>query len=319
MWLSRKKIADQVWFHRGVVYCAFSATGRRGVLVGLPPVATFSISEAGNDFAVMADELQIDLFANREAAKQALDLITQSLKSAATGEVFRRRVRYVGGPALALFLALALVGTAKSPAGRPGSLGAAPPVMPGLYSAPSTARNYEDLLREVNGAQAPLPMAGSGQPQQQKPPEPLPEKLSLGELKNQHLIQIGRGAPVLYVFGDPSCPACKSLDATLQQMKVSYAVIPVALRGEDAAVRSARVMCAKDQAKAWTKEMSGEDTQLETLDRKELAACAQKVIDNMKAFRHFGLSGTPSVVSAATGRVAIPQNQQEVERLIKGK
>lgn len=318
MWLSRKKIADQVWFHKGVVYCLFAATGRRGVLVGLPPVATFSISEAGQDFALMADQLQIDLFANRDAAKQALDLVTQSLKGSANGDVFRRRIRYIGGPALALFLALAFVGNAKSPVGRQGSLGAAPPVMPGLYTAPSTA-NYEDLLREVNGTQAPLSMAGAGQPQQQKPPEPLPEKLSLGDLKKQHLIQIGRGAPVLYVFGDPSCPACKTLDATLQQMKVSYAVIPVALRGEDAAVRSARVMCAKDQAAAWTKEMNGEDTRLETLDRKELAACAQKVIDNMKAFRQFGLSGTPSVVSAATGRVAIPQNQQEVERLIKGK
>lgn len=318
MWLSRKKIADQVWFHRGVVYCLFAATGRRGVLVGLPPVATFSVSEDGQDFALMADDLQIDLFANRDAAKQALDLVTQSLKGAAVGEGFRRRLRYVGGPALALFLGLALAGAAKSPVGRPGALGAPPPVIPGLYSAPSTA-NYEDLLREVNGAQAPLAMAGAGQSQQQKPPEPLPEKLSLGDVKSQHLIQIGRGAPVLYVFGDPSCPACKGLDATLQQMKVSYAVIPVALLGEDAAVRSARVMCAKDQAKAWTKEMNGEDTQLETLDRKELAGCAQKVIDNMKAFRQFGLSVTPSVVSAATGRVAIPQNQQDVERLIKGK
>lgn len=318
MWLSRKKIADHVWFHKGVVYCLFAATGRRSVLVGLQPVATFSVVEAGQDFALMADDLQIDLFANRDSAKQALDLITQSLKGAATGEVFRRRIRYIGAPVLALFLALALVGTAKSPAGRPGSLGVAPPVMPGLYSAPPTA-NYDDLLREVNGAQAPLSRPGAAQLPQQKPLEPLPEKLNLADLKNQHLIQIGRGAPVLYVFGDPSCPACKSLDATLQQMKVSYAVIPVALRGEDAAVRSARVMCAKDQAKAWTKEMNGEDTQLETLDRKELAGCAQKVIDNMKAFRQFGLSGTPSVVSAATGRVAIPQNQQEVERLIKGK
>jgi len=318
VWLSRKKIADHVWFHKGVVYCLFAATGRRGVLVGLPPVATFSVSEAGQDFALMADNLQIDLFANRDSAKQALDLVTQSLKGAATGEVFRRRIRYVGGPALALFLALALVGNAKSPAGRSGSLGAAPPVMPGLYSAPPTA-NYEDLLREVNGAQAPLPMASAGQPQQPKQLESLPEKLSLSDLKSQNQIQIGRGAPVLYVFGDPSCPACKSLDATLQQMKVSYAVIPVALRGEDAAVRSARVMCAKDQAKAWAKEMNGEDSQLETIDRHELAACAQKVIDNMKSFRKFGLSGTPSVVSAATGRVAIPQNQQEIERLIKGK
>lgn len=306
MWpFNKKACVDQVWVQKGTTYCLFSATGRTGELVRISEVSggasTIRITEKDADFAVMCDDKVIEVFANRDTAKQAFDSICLALKGQS---VFRwRRPALLFGLSLLAFFLLASLG--NKPPQESYQVGAVPPV-----AAPLPG-DYDAILREANGGRMPAstPLPGMGGP----------EKINLKEIEGLNFVNIGKGRPALYVFSDPACPSCKELHQLLTDKKISYAAIPVAVLGEDSALRAARVMCAKDRSAAWTTELTGGTAALETSDRKSLAACAQKVIDNMNTFRRLGFNATPSIISASTGRVGIPQTPEELDELTKGK
>lgn len=321
-------VTDRAWVEGGRLYCRFERSGQRGGLsvFALDTLGEVTIDGAGEEAVTLnADARVIDKFQNPAVAKEALDLIERALF--ATGRP-RRRLRTFASVGLPIMVVLGFImvfggGGQSGPAPQvqsPLGVGGIPPLanFPQGGMDKLASDRYEAMLRDVKaGRQPDLSALGMGSAATPGLPSMFPAKVKVADVEKLNKIAVGNGKPQFYVFADPTCPSCKELDASLKQMNIPFAVVPVAVRGDDAALRATRVMCAKDQTAAWEKQMAGGDVSLETQDRKALGACAQKVIDNMNAFKVMGMTATPTVVNAATGRVGIPQSPQEIEELKK--
>lgn len=111
---------------------------------------------------------------------------------------------------------------------------------------------------------------------------------------SSHRIQVREGSATLMAFSDPNCPACQELEREAATFKPGqgFAVIPVAFQ-PGSRVLVAKVLCSKDQARAWADALRGV-----TPNEQPCEAGLRKVDENNNLFASIGASVTPTLVSA---------------------
>jgi thiol:disulfide interchange protein DsbC len=102
----------------------------------------------------------------------------------------------------------------------------------------------------------------------------------------------GDGSRVLYVFSDPECRYCKALEPTLQQMtNVTIYTFLYPVLGEASTQSAKAVWCSKDRNKAWADHMLRGVNGLP-------GECDNPIQRNVQLGSSFGISGTPTLMSA---------------------
>jgi len=102
----------------------------------------------------------------------------------------------------------------------------------------------------------------------------------------------------LYVFSDPNCIYCRTLDAQMKNLGQKYTVhlFPVSIVGGEASRRlGEQVLCLKPEARAkwWELTLSGVAvTRVEVTD-----ICRQAIDDNNQVFRALQFRGTPTILN----------------------
>ena len=115
----------------------------------------------------------------------------------------------------------------------------------------------------------------------------------------------------IWVFADPKCEACISLEEVLKDvinrkvLQVTY--IPTPINGERSAIEVTQTMCASSPLTAWNTLMKGGTIftpNATESEKNNIKSCANNAIKTATKFREMGLAGTPTIV-AADGRYAI--------------
>lgn len=184
----------------------------------------------------------------------------------------------------------------------------------GTNTTPPATYAAQAGIQQPTGQQQPAqPQTAPGFQQESAPRAPTQlnndDLLSLKQaVKNGHFtVSLSQGhARTLYVFSDPLCPHCRSLEPRLEELSKVYNVeiFPVSVFGmERSAPRSAAVLDTDkaSRAKSWMDTMTTGSYQ--PLDGKNKAEDGQQgqgkmlVEANDVAFTKFGFIGTPTIVT----------------------
>lgn len=324
-WNRKDGSADRVWVNmKGFVCCQFAASGRNGRFSSFDPNTDLSLSAVeGEAYSSLvlertagdgAAKLVLEDFANRGSAEQARNAVVDAVQASFVRGRRMKRFLWIGLPVMAFLVLLSMAGgNVQQPpfAGNPalsefykqGAL--SEKEMNALYGASSFKKGMEAMPA------ADLPALSVGGKASS------PVQLDVSKVDRLNAIRFGSGKPAIYVFSDPLCPACQQLEPLLEGTKQPYAVIPVAIKGEESAVKIARIMCAKDPGKAWRDDVAGRSVPLDVTDKAALGVCAKKIIDNMNAFKESGLTTVPALVNAHSGKVILPNSDAEVVAAMK--
>lgn len=124
-------------------------------------------------------------------------------------------------------------------------------------------------------------------------------KIDVKALKAENAIKVvkGDGSRVMYVFADPECGYCKQLEKTLAGVTnatIYTFLFPVL--GERSMAEAQDIWCAADREKAYQDHM---------VNGKKAASakCDNPISENLAIGQKFGITGTPTVITAA-GRMA---------------
>lgn len=178
-----------------------------------------------------------------------------------------------------------------------------------------TPQGAVPMISEAVAAQPQLARTSIRQPARPDAPE-LAQAMADGVKAGKFSITYSRGTKgTLYVFSDPSCPSCRSLERELVKLARDYTihVFPVSVIGGNlSAQRLVRLMCAPADARApmWKKLMAGANPGGE-----ECSEGAAAVAANDQIFRTMRFEGTPTMISAGGERFpdASPNTSAEIQ------
>jgi hypothetical protein len=113
-------------------------------------------------------------------------------------------------------------------------------------------------------------------------------------------IELRSGGKPFVIFSDPNCPACRQLEARLDEIDkgLSPVVVPVSFK-TNSAEAVANILCSKDVAGAWRGAITGQKLSGSGCQKGEDQATA-----NNAAFVALRFERTPTIV-AANGKVAV--------------
>ena len=186
----------------------------------------------------------------------------------------------------------------------------------------------------ANNAQAALPLISSAiaaQPQQANMSIPQPatpdapelaQAMADGVKAEKFSIAYSHGAKgTLYVFSDPSCPSCRSLEHELVKLARDYTihVFPVSVIGGSMSVHKLqKLMCARttERVPMWKKVIVGADPGGE-----ECSEGAAAVAANDQIFRTLRFEGTPTIINDRGDKFpdASPNTTAAIERWMKAR
>ena len=128
--------------------------------------------------------------------------------------------------------------------------------------------------------------------------------------------EVGKAENTLFVFTDPRCPFCKKLEAELvklENVRIHTFLTPLTSLHPDAKEVSARILCAKDKAKAF------EDFMLKGKEISEPAQCQTTLEANERLMTELGIKGTPTIFfengERATGALSAEAIQKKFETM----
>lgn len=154
------------------------------------------------------------------------------------------------------------------------------------------------LISDAIGAQPQMARASSTRPPTPDAPE-LAQALADGVGAGKFSVAYSRGAKgTLYVFSDPSCPSCRSLEHELVKLGKDYTIhiFPVSvIGGGTSALRLEKLMCASSDARAtmWKKIIVGANSGGEDCSEGATAVAA-----NDQIFRAMRFEGTPTIINS---------------------
>lgn len=135
-------------------------------------------------------------------------------------------------------------------------------------------------------------------------------------VKNAITRELGKAENTLFVFTDPRCPFCKKLEAELvklENVRIHTFLTPLTSLHPDAKEVSARILCAKDKAKAF------EDFMLKGKEISEPAQCKTTLEANERLMTELGIKGTPTIFfengERATGALSAEAIQKKFEAM----
>lgn len=117
-------------------------------------------------------------------------------------------------------------------------------------------------------------------------------KIDITKLMHSDAISFGSGEKKLYVFSDPDCPYCQTLEKALAQLEDVNVLVfpyPIVSLHPSAKSTSEAIWCSKNRAKAWRDYL--------LLGKKPLAtACANPIDRNIALGEHLKVQGTPALI-----------------------
>lgn len=120
-----------------------------------------------------------------------------------------------------------------------------------------------------------------------------PKRIDLSKLNVSDAIHFGHGSKRLYVFSDPDCPYCRTLQPEIDKLHdVEVFVFPFPLTGLHPGARdvASAIWCQPDRAAAW------DDYLVRHIAPRSAAACANPIERNVALAAAIGLRATPSIV-----------------------
>ena len=154
------------------------------------------------------------------------------------------------------------------------------------------------------------------------PMKKLAQMVDVSKLPVENAItrEVGKAENTLFVFTDPRCPFCKKLEAELvklENVRIHTFLTPLTSLHPDAKEVSARILCAKDKAKAF------EDFMLKGKEISEPAQCQTTLEANERLMTELGIKGTPTIFfengERATGALSAEAIQKKFEAKEKKK
>ena len=117
-------------------------------------------------------------------------------------------------------------------------------------------------------------------------------KFDLNDIDLQKTIKLGDGVRSIYVFSDPKCPYCKTLDQELKKLKnTSIYILPLPIEsihpGSEKIATS--IWCAIDKVKAWNEYL---ELNIEPITH----ACPNPLKDIQALAIKYKINGTPTIV-----------------------
>lgn len=150
------------------------------------------------------------------------------------------------------------------------------------------------------------------------PMKKLAQMVDVSKLPVENAItrEAGKAENTLFVFTDPRCPFCKKLEAELvklENVRILTFLTPLTSLHPDAKEVSARILCAKDKAKAF------EDFMLKGKEISEPAQCQTTLEANERLMTELGIKGTPTIFfengERATGALSAEAIQKKFEAM----
>ena len=150
------------------------------------------------------------------------------------------------------------------------------------------------------------------------PMKKLAQMVDVSKLPVENAItrEVGKAENTLFVFTDPRCPFCKKLEAELvklENVRIHTFLTPLTSLHPDAKEVSARILCAKDKAKAF------EDFMLKGKEISEPAQCQTTLEANERLMTELGIKGTPTIFfengERATGALSTEAIQKKFEAM----
>lgn len=150
------------------------------------------------------------------------------------------------------------------------------------------------------------------------PMKKLAQMVDVSKLPIENAItrEVGKAENTLFVFTDPRCPFCKKLEAELvklENVRIHTFLTPLTSLHPDAKEVSARILCAKDKAKAF------EDFMLKGKEISEPAQCQTTLEANERLMTELGIKGTPTIFfengERATGALSAEAIQKKFEAM----
>lgn len=150
------------------------------------------------------------------------------------------------------------------------------------------------------------------------PMKKLAQMVDVSKLPVENAItrEVGKAENTLFVFTDPRCPFCKKLEAELMKLenvRIHTFLTPLTSLHPDAKEVSARILCAKDKAKAF------EDFMLKGKEISEPAQCQTTLEANERLLTELGIKGTPTIFfengERATGALSAEAIQKKFEAM----
>lgn len=150
------------------------------------------------------------------------------------------------------------------------------------------------------------------------PMKKLAQMVDVSKLPVENAItrEVGKAENTLFVFTDPRCPFCKKLEAELvklENVRIHTFLTPLTSLHPDAKEVSARILCAKDKAKAF------EDFMLKGKEISEPAQCQTTLEANERLMTELVIKGTPTIFfengERATGALSAEAIQKKFEAM----
>ena len=150
------------------------------------------------------------------------------------------------------------------------------------------------------------------------PMKKLAQMVDVSKLPVENAItrEVGKAENTLFVFTDPRCPFCKKLEAELvklENVRIHTFLTPLTSLHPDAKEVSARILCAKDKAKAF------EDFMLKGKEISEPTQCQTTLEANERLLTELGIKGTPTIFfengERATGALSAEAIQKKFEAM----
>lgn len=150
------------------------------------------------------------------------------------------------------------------------------------------------------------------------PMKKLAQMVDVSKLPVENAItrEVGKAENTLFVFTDPRCPFCKKLEAELvklENVRIHTFLTPLTSLHPDAKEVSARILCAKDKAKAF------EDFMLKGKEISDPAQCQTTLEANERLLTELGIKGTPTIFfengERATGALSAEAIQKKFEAM----
>jgi thiol:disulfide interchange protein DsbC len=120
-----------------------------------------------------------------------------------------------------------------------------------------------------------------------------PRRVDLSKLNLNDAIRFGHGKKRLYVFSDPDCPYCRTLQPEVDKLRdVEVFIFPFPLTGLHPGARdvAASIWCQPDRASAW------DDYVVRHVAPKATPSCANPLERNAALATSIGIRATPTMV-----------------------
>ena len=170
------------------------------------------------------------------------------------------------------------------------------------------------ILRQMNGLSDVLKANGEPTQLNNEKGQLLAFSVEKGQIYRQIMSNIntqyapkwvfGKGEKKVYIFSDPDCPFCKSLDMAFHQhlkpednVTIYYIMNPLLSLHPEALDKASKILCDANPDTAWKNWMLDRKLPDKKMSEAQTKTCDQRVVNQMAYSTILGFNSTPSIVN----------------------